>query len=231
MSINFIDVLVKPLKPKNLLILILSLALLFLPAILSANYLGTENLIFKIALAAALIISNGYLWSIFQNEVQEDSNNFPKWNFISNFFIGLKGLIFFIASAFVLAVIIFILWLILQRVPDFKNAAYIIAGICSIYWLLMFNAVAMGLFSENFNPLEALNLTTIVGITIGCWLDYLKAFLYIAAYALIIGMMYWAAISIIGTAYSTFILGFFIVYATIVYFSLYAKIFKQIRTS
>ena len=43
--------------------------MLFLPAILSANFLGMENIIFKIALGIAFIISNGYLWAIFQHEV------------------------------------------------------------------------------------------------------------------------------------------------------------------
>lgn len=230
MKISFIGVLTKPLKLKTILILIFNLILLFLPAILAANFLGMENIIFKMALGVACINSNGYLWSIFQHEVEEDDNDFPKWHFINNFFIGLKGLIFSLASIALLMLVLFVLWFILQNMPDFKNIVFMIAIIWSIYWLLMFNAVAMGMFSENFNPAEALKIVTIAEIINGCWLNYLIAAFYMIGYIFIIGMVGWACIIFFGPVYSNFVLGFFVIYAVIVYFSLYAKVFSQVRT-
>jgi len=230
MQISFIGILTKPLKLKIILILTFNLFLLFLPAILSANFLGIESIIFKIALVLAFIISNGYLWAIFQHEVEEDDNDFPKWNFINDFFIGLKGLLFSLASIALLAAVLFVLWLIVQNAPDSRNIASIIAVIWLIYWLLMFHAVSMGIFSENFNPIEAFKFPSITEITTGCWLNYLIAGFYMIGYVFIIGMVGWACIIFFGQAYSTFVYGFFIIYAIIVYFSLYAKVFRQVRT-
>ena len=230
MQISFIGVLTKPLKLKFILILTFNLFLLFLPAILSANFLGIESIIFKIALGLAFIIANGYLWTFFQHEVEEDDNDFPKWNFINNFFIGLKGLIFSLASMILLVAVLFVLWLLIQHVPDSQNIAFIIAILWSIYWLLMFNTVTMGMFSENFNPVEALKFATIAEITTGCWLNYLVASFYMIGYILILGIIGFACIIFFGQAYINFVYGFVIIYAIIVYFSLYAKVFRQIRT-
>ena len=230
MNISFIGVLTKPLKLKIILILTFNLFLLFLPAILSANFLGIESIIFKIALGLAFIISNGYLWAIFQHEVEEDDNDFPKWNFINNFFIGIKGMIFSFACIALLTAVLFVLWLIVQNVPDSRNIASIIAIIWFFYWLLMFHAVSMGIFSENFNPIEALKFPSIAEIATNCWLNYLIAAFYMIGYVFIIGMVGWACIIFFGQAYSNFVYGFFIVYAIIVYFSLYAKVFRQVRT-
>jgi len=230
MQISFIGVLTKPLNLKIILILSFNLFLLFLPAILSANFLGMENIIFKIALGIAFIISNGYLWAIFQHEVEEDDNDFPKWNFINDFFIGLKGLVFSLASIALLAAVLFVLYLFVQYVPNSQNIAFIIAILWVIYWLLMFHAVSMGIFSENFNPVEAFKFPSIAEITTGCWLNYLIAGCYMIGYAFIIGMIGWACIIFFGSAYINFVYGFFIVYAIIVYFSLYAKVFRQVRT-
>lgn len=230
MKISFIKILTKPLHPKNILIFIFNLFLLFLPVILAAIFFGAENVLCKIALSIGLIISNGYMWTIFQNEVEEDSKDFPKWHFVNDFFIGLKGLIFSLACIAILASVLFVLWLLIQYVPDSRNIALVIAAIWSIYWLLMFNVVAMGIFAENFNPVEALKISTIAEIITGCWLNYLIAGLYMVAYILIIGLIGWACIAIFGAASNNYILGFFIVYALIVYFSLYAKVFRQIRS-
>lgn len=230
MKINFIGVLTKPLNLKIILIFLLNLILLFLPAILSVQFLGMENIIFKITLAIALINFNGYLWTIFQHEMEADSNNFPKWHFINNFFVGLKGLVFSLACIALLVAILFALWILIEYVPDSQNISGIIAIICLIYWLLLFNPVAMGMFSENFNPVEALNVSTISDIIKGCWLNYLVAGFYMIAYILIIGVIGWTCSIFFGSAFYNFVIGFFTVYAIIVYFSLYAKVFRQIRT-
>ena len=230
MQISFIGVLTKPLKLKIILILTFNLFLLFLPAILSANFLGMENIIFKITLGLAFIISNGYLWAIFQHEMEEDDNDFPKWNFINNFFIGLKGLIFSLACIALLAAVLFVLWLLAKNVPGLETIAVIIAIIWLIYWLLIFHAVSTGIFSENFNPIEALKFASIAEIATNCWLNYLIAGFYMIGYAFILGVIGWACTIFFGHAYSNFVYGFFIVYAIIVYFSLYAKVFRQVRT-
>jgi len=230
MNINFIDVLTKPLKLKTVLTFLLNLFLLFLPAILSAKFLGMENWIFKISVVIGAIVLNGYLWAIFQNEIEENNSEFPKWNFINNFFVGLKGLIFSLTSIAILALILFILWIIVQHVPAFQNIAFVIAVIWSVYWLLMLNSVAMGIFSENFNPVEALKIPTIAEIINNCWLNYLIAGFYMVTYIFIIAMIGWACVIFFGSFYANFVMGFFIVYAVIVYFLLYSNVFNQIKT-
>jgi len=230
MNISFIGVLTKPLWFKIVLKLIFNLFLLFLPAILSAHFLGMENIIFKIALSIALIILNGYLWTIFAQEVQYDDNDFPKMHFINNFFIGLKGMIFFLGSIILLAAVLFALWLIIQYVPNSRNISLIVAAIWFIYWLFIFNPVAMGLFSENFDPFEALNFSTIGDVINGSWLNYLIAILYIFGYIFIIGMTSWAFILVLGPNLSHLVLGIITLYAIFVYFLLYAKVFKHVKT-
>jgi len=227
MNISFLKILTKPLGIKNILTLILNLFLLFLPALLSANFFGIDNLLFKITLSLALIVTNGYLWTIFQNEVEDENDDLPKWHYVNDFFIGLRGVIFSLACIILLAAVLAALWFLVQYVPDSKNIAIIIAIIYFIYWLLMFNAIAMGIFSENFNPIEALNFSTITEVIIGCWLNYLIACFYMIAYIFIIGMACWACI---GLNFSNPVFGVFIAYAIIVYFSLYAKVFKCVRT-
>jgi len=230
MNISFIDVLTKPLKLKTILILLLNLFLLFLPAILSAKFLGIENWVFKIVFAVALIILNGYFWTIFQHELEEDNDDFPKWHFINNFFIGLKGIVFLLASVAILALGLFFLWLLAQHVPTSENIAFIIAIVWSLYWLLMHNAVAMGIFSEKFNPVEAIKFPTIAEIITSCWLNYIIAGFYMVTYIFIISMVGWACVIFFGPASTNFVIVFFVVYAVIVYFLLYANVFSQIRT-
>lgn len=230
MKISFIGILTKPLKLKIFFILVLNLILIFLPAVLSANFLGTENLIYKILLGVALIISNGYLWAIFQHEAEEDDNELPKWNYINDFFIGVKGLIFFLSALTLFSIVILMLWFLDKYVPSLGNITLILAVIWLVYWLFMFNPVSMGIFSENFNPVEALKFSLIAEIINGCWLDYLISGFYMFAYTFILGMIGWACTIFFGHEHFYHVITFFAVYGTIVYFSLYAKVFRQVRT-
>lgn len=230
MKINFIGVLTKPLNFKIIFVLIFNLFLLFLPAVLAANFLGMQNFIFHIVFGLGLIIASGYLWYIFQHEMEEDSDTFPKWNFVNCFFIGLKGIIFTLACVVLLAAVLFVLWITAQHFPEHQNFAYIAAFVWFIYWFLLFYVVAMGIFSENFNPVEALNFSTIAEVVNASWIDYFIASFYMILYLCIIGLIGWGfTIFFPPQAYNYIVVGFS-VYAIIVYFSLYAKVFRKVRS-
>jgi len=229
MKISFIGVLTKPLKFKILLNLILNFTLLFLPSILITYFMGADNPLFHIITFFAVVVSSGYMWKIFQHEVEKDDDTFPKFHLINDLFIGIKGLFFSIACLTILMMGIFIMWLVIQKFPDFDQWATIISIIWFLYWFLLFYAVAMGIFSENYNPLEGLNFSTITQVINASWLNYLIASFYMIAYLFIIGMICWACIIFLPAIKSLYFVEGFSIYTLIVYFCLYAKVFRQVQ--
>ncbi len=232
MKISFIGILTRPLKLKTLSSLIFNLFLLFLPAILLANFLGLKNLFFKILIIIAMIIINGYLFKIFQHEMEtENSDTFPKWKFINDFFLGLKGIFFYLECLIILAGISIFLWFISGYFPDFRNIAAIIIILLTVYWVLFYIPIALGLYSKKFNLLEAIKLYTISEIAIGSWLNYLKAGLFMIAYIILLALIGWTCTIIFGQNYINFIIGFVSLYVITVYLPLYAKVFVQSKTN
>jgi hypothetical protein len=231
MKINFIKILIKPLFFKNVLISVLKLFLLFLPAILAANFIGVTGWVFKITVSAALVALNGYLWMVCQEEIErEDNTKLPETGFIDALFVGIKGLIFSLLFVSLFITGLFILQLLSNYLPDFKNSVFIAEAVLSAFWFFMIYPIAMGIFAQKFNSAEALDFSTIFQIIGNSWLSYLVAFIYMAVYIFILGGICWAILTITGYSFSYFTIGFFVLYAIIVYFLLYSRVFKQVRT-
>lgn len=229
MNINFIEVLTKPLRFKDVPKFALNFFLLFLPTVLIAIFLGVENWIFKTLLSIGLIVLNGYFWLIFQHEVEGEDNKLPEWKFIDTFFIGLKGLIFSLVYTVLFTLVLFILYMIIYYFPNLNITMLIIAGLWTIIWIFMVYAIAMGIFSEKFNPLETFNFSTMFEIVNECWTNYLFAIFYMLGYLFILGMICWACVIFFGNN-NNFIIGFFSIYAITVYLLLYAQVFKNVRS-
>lgn len=229
MQINFIGILIRPFTFKNLTMFVLKLILLFLPTILLFYFMGSANWIFWTLLSTALIISNGYLWIILQNEAELDIDILPKWKFIDTFFIGLKGLFLSLFYSAVLFIILLMLRFIDYHLTNATNIIITIGAFVIIIWYFAIYPVAVGIFSEKYSIGEALDYFNIIQIIFACWLNYLIAFLYISAYIFIIGMITWICLILFGQWFNIFIILPFALYIIILYFLLYANVFKSIR--
>jgi hypothetical protein len=231
MNISFAGVLFRPLKKNNFFKITANLVLAFLPAMLSAYTLGTDGIIFKIMLITGLLILYGYLFTIVQEELENEDDeineNMPDWKFVNNFFTGIKGSIF---SALILALFftgILTLKLIALKIPAANFLSYMIGGIGTIYCIFAFHAAAIGMFAQDFNPIVALKVSVITQIIKECWLEYTVAFIYMLLYMLIIGIIYSFFASILG--HNIVLIGAFGIYTLMVYLTLYSKIYKYVR--
>lgn len=229
MNISFIGVLTLPLKFNNLLKLLINLLLVFLPSMLAAFSIGIEDKLFMIMHSISLIIVSGYIWSVFQLQLENDEKKLPEWNFVNNFFTGIKGTLFFLLSLALFISMLFVFWLFLYFMPESKDIIYFLALIWFIYSALFYYPISMGLFAQDYNPRAALMFSTVFQILSGCWLYYLIALIYMVGYIFIIGVVGWSFITLFGINSIIFITELLGIYTLIVIFYFYANVFKSLR--
>lgn len=224
MSVNFSDILTKPLKFKNLYI---NLVLLFLPAALAGFTMGTDNWIFYTMHSMGLITLYGYLCEFIQNEIQFDGTESVEWKFLRNFFTGVRGVLFLLVNLSLLITLVLLIWLFIGNIPGFEDIIKIAAIGCFAYWLFVYYGVSFGIFAQEFNPAVALNISTIMQIANSSLYNYFIALIYMVIYTIIVGTLCWMAISTFGT--NIFVIEIFAAYGIAIYSLLYSEVFKQVR--
>ena len=224
MNINFTEILTRPFKQEKLF---KNLFLLFLPAMLAAYTLGTDHWLFNVMHAIGLMTLYGYLCEVMQNEVEFDGEEQVNWRFLKDFFLGLKGFIFFLVNLALFVTLIFGIWLFIGNIPGFEGIMRAAIIICSLYWVFLYYSVSLGLFVQELNPVVALNIQTIVQIANSCLYDYFIAFIYMLIYTIFIGFFGWMFVSLFGSNF--FLIEMFVVYGIVVYSLLYSEVFKEIR--
>lgn len=224
MKLNFSNILIKPLKQKGLF---KNLILLFLPATLAGFSLGTDTWLFYTMNATALIALYGYLQEVMFDEIENDGESPPDWKFLQNFFTGIKALLFFFVNLALLFAVILALWLFIGNIPGFEIVTKILAIISFIYWFFMYYVVSIGLFVNKFNPIVALNVSTVMQIANGCLYNYFTAFIYVIIYAVLLVILYWMVIFMFGNNF--LVIEMFIVYGITLHALLYSEVFKNIR--
>lgn len=224
MTLKFSSILIKPLMQKGLF---KNLILLFLPASLAGFSLGTDNWLFYTLHAVALLTIYGYLQEVMSDSIEEDEDNPPEWKFLQNFFTGIKAVLFFTVNIALFFAVVFALWLFIGNIPGLETVSKVFAVIFFIYWFFLYYAVSMGIFAKEFNPVVALNISTVMQIANNSLYGYFTAFIYLLVYAVLIGLLYWIISSIFGNNF--FIIEIFAVYGIAVHALLYSEVFKNVR--
>jgi len=230
---NFLEILLKPLKYDNLILTIIKFLLLIMPFAAAAYFLGIYSWISIALLSVALIVILGYFFLIFKNELEEKKPKYPDKSFLECFFIGLKGLLFYSIYMALLAMILYGLYNTVILFPAIYNEALFATILIVIIWLFVIYPIAVGLFSDKFNPLHAIEVLTILEIAGNSWLNYLKASIYMGLYAAIIIMISWGILFI--TKYSLTYpviagLSLLFIYLKVLYYILYANTYKKLRS-
>jgi len=88
----------------------------------------------------------------------------------------------------------------------------------------------MGIFSDKYNSAETIDFSVIFQIIGNAWLNYLIAFIYMTLYVLILGLICLGLIILTKYSFNYYIMGFFALYAIVVYFILYAHVYRRVRT-
>ncbi len=138
----------------------------------------------------------GYLWIILQDEIENNNDIFSNLEFYKKLFHRNKRRYFSLASIALLCTSLFVIWLIIKHVPFLTYIAIFAGFLFFIYWSFMYNAVAIGIFAQDFNPLSALKVSMILQITSSCLIEYLIAFGCMLIYILIIWLIGWAVMTI-----------------------------------
>jgi|GEM_PF-5029378 len=232
MRLNFFEIIIRPFRYKNILQKLFTAFVLFVPFIIAVTIMQLSKFWAIILFIGAFLNVFGYLWVIFHDEIKEKNDTLPEWRLVQCFFIGIKGVIFVLGFVALYITTVMTIWLLVHYVPMFRIPALILTVLLTIYWFFFLFATASALFASDFEFNDSFDFHKSSHIAENCWMDYLKALIYLGLSFSIGGLIslliYWfiklfyPAIASIGA------LAFFILYFVMVSIILYAKVYKII---
>lgn len=230
MKLNFTKILFKPLTYTNIPATLIKLFFVVIPAIVTYLYAGMYSWMFITAAVLALIIIIGYFFALFKEEMEIETNELPDKSLVESIFAGVKGIFFTLSYVAAYAAVYYFLYVVSYYLPEASTNASIIAVAVFVFWFFVFYPVALGIFADGFNTRQSMDFSLVVQILGSAWFSYLTAFIYMIVYTLILVISCLSLISLTQGSYEYYILGLFTVYYILVYFILYAKVYKHVRT-